>query len=818
MDVLSQINDLFDEIPSSPVQEEVKESIDVKKADMGEVIKDFRKSDAPQFKGKSKKKKQQMAIAAKLQAEEPKKVQKEQYTSYEERLMGTVVHQISKNAKNENLQLKEVPQTLDEERFRQLETQLLQVKQLFHEATMVSGIGQGGDGQTPGSGEVNIMRMDDVFAPNGISQGQGLIWDATINKFVPGASDGSGGTPIFAVDQLVAGPGIDLNPPGGIGTVTISADLALEELRNVNGTPTTGDLLIYDGTDWNVSTLSDADITITDPNTINDAGNVLSQEGANAYFGTTLENHDGRLDALENATTPGTFLGSIDVTVAGNEPDTSTLNAGDYYIHDGPTGALWGAGDSVDDGNQVIWDGNTWLIVSTVSTLAQLGDTDVDSAITGDFLVYNDGTSIWESQTVPIPTVTIGAIEPNTGNEQDGDFWFDNANGVLYVYDSVWTVAGGAGGASVAISALPPTVPAPEEGNLWVSNDDWTIHVFDGFTWIALTNSGLVGGGDSGTYVTASELAATVDTLNFNTNEVQGNLNVAVLALDQTHLRITPQAQLLGPLLLSDDDITADKQAVTKEYVTDTFLPLSGGRLTGTLQFRRGNKTSDQFKISPNSSDTDYATNIYGMNNGQVRLRTSHTNNEGDHVGSHIVMDPKDGSPETRIYHVVTPTSGNMAANKDYVDSEISSLPTPASVPVGCIMVWMNSAAPSGWFKLQGGDFDINTYPQLHAYLQNTGSYTTGKLPNWGGYFPGEWGGSNGTGSIGTKQGYRTGEPSGGPPKQSHQTPDGSTRTFTATGNTNAYSAGLHQVSIDSGWDDVTRPNTVLVHYIIKHD
>ena len=286
--------------------------------------------------------------------------------------------------------------------------------------------------------------------------------------------------------------------------------MALEELRNVNGTPTTGDLLIYDGTDWNVSTLSDADITITDPNTINDAGNVLSQEGANAYFGTTLENHDGRLDALENATTPGTFLGAIDVTVAGNEPDTSTLNAGDYYIHDGATGALWGVGDSVDDGNQVIWDGNTWLIVSTVSTLAQLGDTDVDSAITGDFLVYNDGTSIWESQTVPIPTVTIGAIEPNTGNEKDGDFWFDNANGVLYIYDSIWTVAGGAGGASVAISALPPADPAPEEGNLWVSNDDWTLHVFDGSTWIALTNNGLVGG----TVTTAvSTLGETIQTV-----------------------------------------------------------------------------------------------------------------------------------------------------------------------------------------------------------------------------------------------------------------------------------------------------------------
>ena len=46
------------------------EKLDLKKADMGEVIKDFRKSDAPQFKGKSDKKIQKMAIAAKLEAED----------------------------------------------------------------------------------------------------------------------------------------------------------------------------------------------------------------------------------------------------------------------------------------------------------------------------------------------------------------------------------------------------------------------------------------------------------------------------------------------------------------------------------------------------------------------------------------------------------------------------------------------------------------------------------------------------------------------------------------------------------------------------
>jgi hypothetical protein len=43
--------------------------LDLKKDSMGDVIKDFYKSDAPQFKGRSKAKRRQMAIAAKLEAE-----------------------------------------------------------------------------------------------------------------------------------------------------------------------------------------------------------------------------------------------------------------------------------------------------------------------------------------------------------------------------------------------------------------------------------------------------------------------------------------------------------------------------------------------------------------------------------------------------------------------------------------------------------------------------------------------------------------------------------------------------------------------------
>jgi hypothetical protein len=48
---------------------DLNEKMNLAKADMGDVIKDFQKSDAPQFAGKTKEKRRQMAIAAKLEAD-----------------------------------------------------------------------------------------------------------------------------------------------------------------------------------------------------------------------------------------------------------------------------------------------------------------------------------------------------------------------------------------------------------------------------------------------------------------------------------------------------------------------------------------------------------------------------------------------------------------------------------------------------------------------------------------------------------------------------------------------------------------------------
>jgi hypothetical protein len=63
--IMSQVRDKMDK------QEDMSEKLD-KDATAGEYVDDFRDSDAPQFKGKSKKKKQQMAIAAYLDAKDNK--------------------------------------------------------------------------------------------------------------------------------------------------------------------------------------------------------------------------------------------------------------------------------------------------------------------------------------------------------------------------------------------------------------------------------------------------------------------------------------------------------------------------------------------------------------------------------------------------------------------------------------------------------------------------------------------------------------------------------------------------------------------------
>ena len=68
-----------------------------KNADAGDYVKDFQKSKAPQFKGKSKKKRQQMAIAAYLDSKEQKESKMKTFEEIRSRLNEGKVDEISSN-------------------------------------------------------------------------------------------------------------------------------------------------------------------------------------------------------------------------------------------------------------------------------------------------------------------------------------------------------------------------------------------------------------------------------------------------------------------------------------------------------------------------------------------------------------------------------------------------------------------------------------------------------------------------------------------------------------------------------------------------
>lgn len=103
-----------------------------------------------------------------------------------------MAQQMSRVNKRTNAAAGQEKLTVEQATMENFQQQLDRMKRSILENTIVTGIGQGGDGQTPGSGEVKLNRMDDVNLGSGLNDGDVLIWDNASGTWRPGTA-GSGG-------------------------------------------------------------------------------------------------------------------------------------------------------------------------------------------------------------------------------------------------------------------------------------------------------------------------------------------------------------------------------------------------------------------------------------------------------------------------------------------------------------------------------------------------------------------------------------------------------------------------------------------------
>ena len=116
---------------------------------------------------------------------------------------------------------------------------------------------------------------------------------------------------------------------------------------------------------------------------------------------------------------------------------------------------------------------------------------------------------------------------------------------------------------------------------------------------------------------------------------------------------------------------------VDLDILDGRYLVKTGDVMSGPLNFKRGEKDSNQFKISPNVDD--YFTNLYAYNSGGMRFRVTPGDTDVDYKtvisaswSSHVV-DGQTYPVELAINWLRNPTQPHHAANKAYVDATAGS-------------------------------------------------------------------------------------------------------------------------------------------------
>jgi len=146
------------------------------------------------------------------------------------------------------------------------------------------------------------------------------------------------------------------------------------------------------------------------------------------------------------------------------------------------------------------------------------------------------------------------------------------------------------------------------------------------------------------------------------------------------------------------------------------YLPYSGGILTNTVSMCKGEeKDYNQFTIAPNAG-TDYSTNIYTRNGGQMRFRTTPDKNGDQNYETHIVLNG--ATQETKIYKLADPTHDQHAVNRRYLQRVLNA-------PARMSWLWQGSKDSSAdpgsrkFYYHPGGTNGVAGYLRFSFITQN---------------------------------------------------------------------------------------------------
>lgn len=389
---------------------------------------------------------------------------------------------------------------LNEERLLQFEKELQHMKQLFKESTMVSGIGQGGDGQTPGSGEVNLAKLDDVKL-DGMKPGDTLIWNG--NQFVPGTPNVEEALDLYVqfasvTVEWIDGYGVDTGDIQETQEIVVQYYLMVDSEEGSDYT-TYHEYDLYGTGNW--KTLDK--LTVEEIAAI---GHEAETDTSTVFRGV-----------LDDNTGPTTHPDLKVRLTAVHTRDETVRDTSDGY-------SPWVVGEFKESPDITTRD----VILVNAPDKSERYSRVLGRVVDGTFRQEDANLlnlEVIEQLNKAKPNIYLQPLIPDPSKFNDsniGDLWINGEQQLFNWTGSAWEEVSAKSNVFFQVDE-PEMVDGEDIGALWVHEYTYDLYVWNGISWVELGNSASGGGGGGVTQDEFQQLVERVSKLESSNNIVATN-------------------------------------------------------------------------------------------------------------------------------------------------------------------------------------------------------------------------------------------------------------------------------------------------------